>query len=231
MKKNLLLSIAAIPAIFLFSCATVAPVNTSYERAATLGKGGLELAGSYSHYSFSGDGESTPTNNNYGAKVGYGISNKMDVKLRYEKLVPVGLEEGSKFKANYISFIPKYSIVDKKLAFLLPLSRYNFKDASEAGETFKDHNYSIAPQFIGTFTNKTNKADLSFSLKGDLLINSEGDNDFLLGFSGGAGFSSNLDKWAIRPEVGYLFKPGETGGFWNMGIGLQVILPTNKNHK
>jgi hypothetical protein len=229
MKKNLLLAAAAIPALFLISCATVAPVNTSYERAATLGKGGLELAGSYTHYSFSGDGESAATNNNFGGKVGYGISDKMDLKLRYEKLVPVGLDD-SKFKANYISVIPKYSIVNKKFAFLLPLSRYNFKEESEAGETFKDHNYSIAPQFIGTFTNKSNQADLSFSLKGDLIIGSEGSNEFLMGFSGGAGISSNLDKWAIRPEVGYLFKPGESGGFWNMGVGLQVILPTTKKH-
>jgi hypothetical protein len=229
MKKNLLFAVAAFPALFLISCATVAPINTSYERAATLGKGGLELSGSYTHYSFSGDGESTATNNNYGGKVGYGINDKMDIKLRYEKLVPVGMED-SKFKANYISVIPKFSIKDKKFAILVPISRYNFKEESEAGETFKDHNYSIAPQFIGTFTTKSNQADLSFSIKGDYIIGSEGGNEFLMGFSGGAGFSSNLDKWAIRPEVGYLFKPGEPGGYWNMGVGFQVIFPTGKKH-
>ncbi|HJW15852.1 MAG TPA: hypothetical protein VJ499_01970, partial [Flavisolibacter sp.] len=198
MKKNILIVAPAFIALFLFSCATVAPVNTSYERAATLGKGGLELSGSYTHYSFSGDGESAATNNNYGGKVGYGINDKMDIKVRYEQLVPVDMGPGSKIKVNYMSVIPKYSIKDKKIAFLLPLSRYNFKDESEAGETFKDHSYSIAPQFIGTITDKKNKADLSFSVKGDLVINSEGSNDFLLGFSGGAGISSNLDKWAIR---------------------------------
>lgn len=221
---------ATILPILFISCATVAPVNTSYERAATLGKGGLELAGSYTHYSFSGDGESAATNNNYGGKIGYGIDDKLDIKVRYEKLVPVDMGTDSKLKANYISVIPKFSIKDKKFAFLIPFSRYNFKDESEAGETIKDHSYSIAPQFIGTWTNKTNQVDLSLSMKGDLIINSEGDNQILMGFSGGTGFSSNLDKWAIRPEVGYLFKPGEPGGYWNVGVGLQVILPTAKKH-
>jgi hypothetical protein len=67
-------------------------------------------------------------------------------------------------------------------------------------------------------------------LKGDYIINSGEDveNDFLLGFNVGAGFSNNLNKWAIRPEAGYLFKPGEDIGFWNIGVGIQVILPTHK---
>ncbi len=69
MKKNLLLAAVTILPFLFISCATVAPVNTSYERAATLGKGGLELAGSYTHYTFSGDGESAAINNNYGGKV------------------------------------------------------------------------------------------------------------------------------------------------------------------
>jgi hypothetical protein len=28
-----------------------------------------------------------------------------------------------------------------------------------------------------------------------------------------------LGEWAIRPETGLMFKPGEKGSFWNYGLG------------
>ena len=184
--------------------------------------------GHYTHYIISGDG-SAPINNNYGFRVGYGVSEKFDLKARYEKLVPVDQEEDTKVKANYISLVPKLSLKDRKLALLMPISRYNLKAVS-SGETQKEYAYSIAPQVIRTYTSKTNMADFSISVKGDYIIHSdpEAENDLLFGFTLGAGFSNNLDKWAIRPEAGYLFKPGEGIGFWNLGVGFQLVLPTHK---
>lgn len=231
MKKNyILLTAGLVASLPFFSCVTVAPVNAGYEKAGTLGKGNVELSGNYTHYIVSSEGESEAINNNYGFKAGYGLSDKFDVKLRYEKLMPVDQEEGSKFRANYVSVIPKISLTDRKLSFLMPISRYNLKDEDPDGTKVKDHSYSIAPQLIRTFTSKTNQADFSIGLKGDYIIHSgeDAENDFLLGFNLGAGFSSNLDKWAIRPEVGYLFKPGDGIGFWNMGVGVQFMLPTGK---
>jgi hypothetical protein len=229
-QKNLLFAAGLIASLPFSSCVTVAPVNASYEKAGTLGKGNVELSGNYTHYIVSGAGESEAINNNYGFKAGYGLSDKFDLKLRYEKLMPVDQEPGSKFKVNYLSVIPKISLMDKKLSLLMPISRYNFKDEDLDGKEVKDHSYSIAPQIIRTFTSKANNADFSISLKGDYIINSgeDAENDFLLGFNVGAGFSNNLNKWAIRPEAGYLFKPGEDIGFWNIGVGIQVILPTHK---
>jgi hypothetical protein len=229
-QKNLLLAAGLLTSLSFFSCVTVAPVNAGYEKAGTLGKGNVELSGNYTHYIVSSEGESDAINNNYGFKAGYGLSDKFDLKLRYEKLMPVEQEPDSKFKVNYMSIIPKVSLVDKKLSLLVPISRYNFKDEDQDGKPIKDHSYSIAPQIIRTFTSKTNQADFSIGLKGDYIINSgeDAENDFLLGFSAGAGFSNNLDKWAIRPEVGYLFKPGDGIGFWNIGVGVQFILPTHK---
>jgi hypothetical protein len=229
-QKYLLLAAGLLASFSFFSCVTVAPVNAGYEKAGTLGKGNIELSGNYTRYIVSSEGESEAINNNYGFKAGYGLSDKFDLKLRYEKLVPVDQDPGSKFKANYISFIPKYSLMDKKLSLLMPVSRYTLKDQDLDGREVKDHSYSIAPQIIRTFTSKSNQADFSIGLKGDYIINTgeDAENDFLLGFNAGAGFSNNLNKWAIRPEAGYLFKPGEGIGFWNLGVGLQFILPTGK---
>ncbi|HEU4632477.1 MAG TPA: hypothetical protein VFS22_00740 [Flavisolibacter sp.] len=229
-QKYLLLTAGLLASLSFVSCVTVAPVNAGYENAGTLGKGNVELSGNYTHYVVSSEGESEAINNNYGFKAGLGLSDRFDVKLRYEKLIPVNLEEDSKFKANYVSVIPKVSLKDRKLSFLMPVSRYDLTDEDLDGKKIKDHSYSIAPQIIRTFTSKTNQADFSIGVKGDYIINTgeDAENDFLLGFNIGAGFSNNLNKWAIRPEVGYLFKPGDGIGFWNMGVGVQFILPTGK---
>ena len=232
MKKRHLFWVALVYLGCTFSsCVSVSPVNAGFEKAATLGKGNLELMGNYTHYVASSDGESAVSNNNYGARVGYGLAKNFDLKVRYEKLVPALEEDRSDYKINYFSLIPKISIVERKLSFLLPLSRYNIKSHG-GGETTRDHIYSIAPQFITTLTSKSNTSDLSFTLKGDYSIYS-GDlgSDFFLGFNLGAGFSSDLNKWAIRPEAGYIFKPGQPGGWWSMGIGAQFILPLGKKTK
>lgn len=33
------------------------------------------------------------------------------------------------------------------------------------------------------------------------------------------GFSQNLDRWAIRPDWGLIFDPGESGVVWTFGVG------------
>lgn len=229
MKQNyLFVAIPALLGLSLYSCVSVSPVHGSFERAATLGKGNIELSGNYTHYVATGDGESAASNNNYGARIGYGVTKNVDLKLRYEKLVPADEEERATYKINYFSVIPKVSIVEKKLSFLMPVSRYNYTE-DESGEISKDHIYSIAPQFIGTLTSAKNTADVSFSIKGDYaMYGHDQGSDFFVGFNLGAGFSNNLDKWAIRPEVGYLLNPSGGGGWWSMGIGAQFILPTSK---
>jgi hypothetical protein len=232
MKQHyFLVVVPALLGLSLFSCVSVSPVHSSFERAATLGKGNVELMGNYSHYVATGGGESAASNNNYGARIGYGVAKNVDMKLRYEKLVPADAEEKAMYKINYFSVIPKVSIVEKKLSFLMPVSRYNYTE-NDGGEISKDHIYSIAPQFIGTLTSAKNNADVSFSIKGDYALYSQDQgSDFFMGFNLGAGFSKDLDKWAIRPEVGYIFKPGEGGGWWSMGIGAQLMLPTGKKSK
>jgi hypothetical protein len=229
MKQNLF-ALATL-AMLTYSCAV--PVNTSFERAATLGKGNVEAMGSYSRYVGFADGESEPLHSNFGGRLGVGITKDVDLKIRYERYKYPGIKENgdpfypgekSETGMDYISFVPKFSLVSKKLAFMLPLSRYT-------GGT-----YSIAPQFLATHTSAKNNVDLTFSTKGDFLVqkdydldgNTKRSTDFYLGFSAGAGLSSNLDKWAIRPEVGYLIKPGDTGGALSFGISYQHIFSRKK---
>ena len=230
-QRRPLFALVSAP-LFLASCISVAPVHSTYEKASTLGKGGVELAGHYTHYSAGSEGTSQGVNNNIGFRAGLGLTNNVDLKVRYEKLIPVEKPQNGTFNANYFSVIPKFGINLGKLAVFVPLSLYHFSASENGGMSTSSNSYSVAPHIIGTFTAKSNQVDFSPSANLEYIVNSgEGsENDFLIGFNIGAGFSSDLRKWAIRPELGYLFKPGESGHIWNFGVGLQVLLPA-KNKK
>ena len=231
MKKIIIWTIAAsfICAI-LFSCA-FAPVNNQYEKAGTLKKGNLELAGSITGYSFTGGGESASSNNNFGFRVGYGISDKFDLKFRYERLIPAAgfnsdFNGDEEIKGiNYFTIVPKIALIPEKLSLLVPVSHYSYKEVFNGEEVTGNLN-SITPQLIYTLSNTKNKADFSFGLKGDFLFG-DGSGSLLLGTTVGAGFSTDLNKWAIRPEIGASYIGG--AAFLSYGIGFQFIIPKNKN--
>ena len=232
MRKATLTIALLTTAVYMTSCISIAPVHSSFEKAGTLGKGNIEASGSYSKYIVGIDSESEPINYNIGFRAGYGVSDKFDIKLRYENLLLNEKVPGVDFKASYFSVIPKVNFTPGKLALFVPLSMYRFKSV-ENGDSYKSTSYSIAPHLITTFTSKNHTADFSPSVNVEYLFDTEEDSEgnFLMGFNIGAGFSSDLRKWAIRPEVGYLFKPGDEGHIWNYGVALQFVLPTGKKAK
>lgn len=211
--------------VCISSCVSVAPVNNHFEKAGTLQKGNVELAGHFTTYSARVEGESEAANDNVGFRFGYGISDNFDLKFRYERLIPAYITD--EFNgANYISIVPKVSLKKNSIAFLLPFSYYFYKITDENAKTTKEQVYSIAPQFLFTHTNKANKIDLTGGVKGDFIFN--GGSDFLLGASVGAGFSKDLAKWAIRPEIGFQFFPGDDGSYTNFRLGFQYIIAAKK---
>jgi hypothetical protein len=75
---------------------------------------------------------------------------------------------------------------------------------------------TFSPAIIGTFP-LNEKADIS--LIAQYQISSNNYNDFL-GLSLGFGFSNDLSKWAIRPEIGYQFDTWymDGTGYFNFGL-------------
>src|SRR5688572_12205374 len=131
MKNMIARTILFVLPAFLFSCA-FAPVNNQYEKAGTLKKGNLELAGSLTGYSFVVPGDGTTANTNYGFRAGYGISDRFDLKLRYERLIPsnnFSVEDisGIITDINFFSLVPKIALIPEKLSFLVPISHYSYK--------------------------------------------------------------------------------------------------------
>lgn len=222
MKTTFAISIILLFSTLLFSCA-FAPINNQYEKAGTLKKGNVELSGNYTSYNIAG----SKSNDNVGFRAGYGISDKFDIKIRYEHLIiPArGYDDGfdNKIKGiNYVSVIPKIALLPEKLSLLIPLSHYSYRSLSNGIET-KEYLNSVAPLLLYTLSNAKNKSDFTMGLKADYLF---GGGTVLPGATIGAGFSNDLRKWAIRPEVGAIFIGG--GAILSYGIGFQFILPGNK---
>ena len=223
--------LSSLSSVLLSSCA-FAPVNNQYESAATLKKGNLDLAGSFTGYSVSGGLVSGSSNNNFGFRVGYGISDKFDLKFRYERLIPAkGFNsdfggDGEINSINYFSIVPKIALIPEKLSLLVPVSHYSYKELINDEEVSANLN-SITPQLIYTLNTSKNKVDFSFGLKGDCFFG-EGGASLFMGTTAGAGFSTDLSKWAIRPEIGASFLGG--GAFLSYGLGFQFTLPKDKKN-
>jgi hypothetical protein len=224
--KQKQIALCLVVLILLCSCGSVSPVINQYEKAGTLKKGNFELMGNITGYSAAGGGGSESLNNNLGFRVGYGISDKVNFKFRYEQLKPANnFEYENSNSVNYFSFIPKFALIPDQLALLVPFSHYSAKaEKNERGELIEEaYSFSsITPQLIYTFTNAKNTMDLSPGLRADVLFAGDG-GGVLLGATLGAGFSTNLNRWAIRPEVGAL-SIGAGAFFVSYGVGLQLVL-------
>lgn len=194
--------------------ACVAPINTTFESARMLQKGELEVAGHYTHYTFSNDGESEAVNNNLGIRAGYGFSEKFNLKARYEWLAPTD-ENGEGL--NYIDIAPKFQILPKYIAGTLPLGLY-----FDEGET----EFVMSPKLIFTYP-ANDYFEVTLATKADIFPEDEA--DVYLGVNLGLGLSTNLNRWAVRPEIGWMIDPDEDGTAWAYGVSIMTVLPTAKD--
>ena len=114
----------------------------------------------------------------------------------------------------------------------MPLSFYDYRASQAVGYSYHGKYFGIGLQAIRTFTLKQNKTDFSASFTSKAIFLRNGNRfPFQSGHVGlnvGSGFSSNLSQWAIRPEIGYHFKPADERGVFNLGVALQVLLPSHK---
>lgn len=217
--------------VFPMVVGCVAPINLTYESARTLRKGQVDVQGNYGRYY--SDGKSFAlTNYNYGAKVGYGLSDNHTIKLRYEHIVVPSeslyyyalndffnlfyISLPSSYKSNLLEM--HYYEIDNKIrinehsTFSIPIGYYS------AGV------YSIDLRYYLTVTNRARTFDATLIPKAHILIGKSG--SIVPGLGIGFGISSDLDRWAFRPEVGW-------DGYFAFGGALTVNLSTRvkKNHK
>jgi hypothetical protein len=186
----------------LGSCVSMAPINSSFESAKTLGKGQIECLGTYSSYYLNTEDEYQvrgKANNNFGFRLGYGISNRLDLKFKYERIIPVNQDDKELIKGvDYFALTPRFAIVKNMLSGAMDVYFYVPK-----GEGISGASFFISPRFAFTYPSGKN-FDLTLSTKVDIYPTAFNDETYLWGLNLGCGVSSDLEKWSFRPEIGII---------------------------
>jgi hypothetical protein len=180
-----------------------APVFSDFQSAKLVGPGRVELTPSASTVSVSGE-DGGHVQDEYGAQVATGVVDRLDLRARYVR------SEG----VNAIAFGPKLGLVKDKVALAVPVG-FAFGEGLESGRTWAVH-----PTLLLTAP-VNDRLEVNGSVKGLIPLSKDG-GDTLVAFNVGVGFG-DLERWVIRPEVGFLFNPGESGHFTQLGIAFTVF--------
>jgi hypothetical protein len=187
---------AAVPAC--------APIFSDLQSARLVGPGKIEATPGFSSVYISENGESEHVQNHLGIQAAVGVLSSMDFRLRYERVLDYDL--------NALGFGPKFMVVKDRVAFYIPVG-FAFGEDVEASETWETH-----PTLL--FTVPVAKI-LELNPSAKVLIPLRGERDTLFAFNLGAALG-NVRKWAIRPEVGICYNPGESGFFWQLSVGFSL---------
>ncbi len=193
--------------------ASCAPPFSAVQSARTAGKGRVEVTPLFSTVFFSAEGETEHVQNDFGFQVAYGVGNMVDLQLRYEYIY-VSIEDISA-SANVIGVGPKFGVYKEMIAFACPIGFAFGGDIEDIGDTWQLHPTLLFTLPVGNSFEFNPSSKILIPLGGE-------DQDVLLAFNLGAGISTDLRKWAVRPEVGFLVNPGEEGHFMQFSLGLTI---------
>jgi hypothetical protein len=218
MRKLSFLRISAFLCSFLLflSINGCAPVFSEMQDARTVGKNNIEGTAGFSYVGAAEDGESNHAQNEIGLQAAYGLSNAVDLRLRFTSVM-VDDDIGD-LSANVLAIGPKVSLIKDRLSVYLPVGFAFGKDITDDANTWQIH-----PTLLGTIP-VADKVDVNPSVK--VLLPFEGDLETTFAFNLGLGIRLT-DSFVLRPEYGMLFNPGESGHFRQFSIGV-TFSPTRK---
>ncbi len=119
-----------ICAVALGACA---PTFSDLQSARLAGPKRVEITPSYSSVSFSNEGEREKVQDHVGVQVATGISERTDLRLRYE-LITLG--DGESSTIHVLGAGPKFSLAKDRAAFYVPIG-FAFGSDIETSETFQ----------------------------------------------------------------------------------------------
>lgn len=140
----------------------------------------------------------------------YGITDRLDVRARYEVIwFEVGEETWS---YHVLGIGPKFMVDEDNLSFALPIGRELSKGNGDS--------WQIHPTMLISAPILFNKIEANFSTK-YLMTFCKGCENF---FAANLGFAigHDIQRMAIRPEYGLLFNPGSSGYASHFSIGLSA---------
>ena len=99
-----------------FSCA---PVFSDLQSAKLVGKGNFETTPNFTTTSWTANGETDHIQNHFGFQLGYGLSNRVDLRARYEFIG--GDKDVADVKLNVFGIGPKISLLKDRIAAYVPI--------------------------------------------------------------------------------------------------------------
>ena len=181
------------------------------QSARLVGPGRLEITPGYSSASVSAEGESGKLQNQFGVRVATGLTSKVDLRLGYEYVDFTDADEVfSVFGAGL-----KLGLVEDRVALFTPVG-LAFGGDIESGETWQ-----FQPTVLFSYPFHDH-AEVTASGRGVIWL-SDDEADNLIGANLGLGLSSDLDRWVVRPEAGFLKNPGEEGTLWQWSVGFTIF--------
>jgi hypothetical protein len=198
---------ATCSTVLLAACA--APFS-EMQSARLAGLNRVEVTPTYSTVAFSNDESTEKMQDQFGIHLATGIGDRTDMRLRYER---ISAGDGSDdFVVHVFGAGPKFALKPDRVALYVPVG-FAAGDGISAWETVQIH-----PALLMTLP-VNQSIELNGSLKA-LIPVTDREMDELVALNLGVGLGPDLSRWAIRPEVGFLFNPGEEGRFQHFSIGL-----------
>ena len=188
-----------------------APVFSELQDARTAGKGNIEMTTAFGTTRYAEEGDGDKAQNQFGIQAAYGVTPSFDIRARFEH---VWLESEN---VSVIGIGPKLSLMKDHIAFSLPVGR-------ALGEGSTD-TWQLHPTLLFSLPLKKNIIDLNLSTK--YLYSFCEECEGLVAFNMGLSISNNLNTWAIRPEYGLLYNPGEVGHYSQFSIGVSKVFGKN----
>lgn len=201
---------AAVLAVVLSSSACA---FSDLQSARLAGPGRWEVTPGYSSTSFSNRGETERVVNQFGVQVATGLTPRVDLRVRYDYIDFVDDDEDE--GVGIVGFGPKFGLVKDRLALYAPVG-FTFGRDIESSDSWQ-----FQPTVLLTYP-VNDHAEITTSGRGVIWL-SEDDLENLFGANLGLGLSSDLDRWVIRPEVGFLKDPGEEGTLWQWSLGFSLF--------
>ena len=189
-----------------------APVFSDLQGAGLVGKNRYEITPSFSTVSFQNEGESEHVQNHYGVQVGYGISDRADFRFRLER-IQLDTNGEESVGATVIGLGPKIGRRHGPVALYLPVGMAFGEDVDE------DESIEFHPTLL-TSIPLLPEVEFNPSFKVLIPLTREG-ADVLVAVNLGMGLGQ-IDRFAIRPELGFLFNPGEEGNYRHFSLGLAI---------
>jgi hypothetical protein len=214
-------TLAAAAAGVVLTSGCVAPF-AEMQSARLAGPGRFELTPVYSYVDLADNSETLKLQDTYGLHVATGISRRLDVRLRidYIRLRDIG---GENLFATAIGLGPKIALITDRLALYAPVGAAA-GPAVDMAETWQFH-----PSVIGTLPLfRAVEANAGFKVLIPI-TKDEGDpdddtNDVLVALTIGLGIGPSGARWAIRPEVGFMQNPGESGTVRHFSLGMTYFV-------